>query len=91
MQSSMWVDMTNLYQLRDKISDSEQSMPYILELTRVFTKTAGKVRLQQAFRNKSSEAKEVFLKNSEFLMSIDVYMEKQGRGLILVLNDKNPY
>jgi hypothetical protein len=91
MDASMWVDMTNLYQRRSEICDSEQSLPYILELTRVFTKTNGKVRLQQTFRNKSSEAKEAFLKNAEFLMSIDVYVKKQGRGLILVLNDKNPY
>ena len=37
------------------------------------------------------EAKKAFLKNADFLMSIDVYLEKKGRGLILVLNDKNPY
>jgi len=91
MDASMWVDMTNLYQRRNEICNAEQSIPYILELTRVFTKTAGKVRLQQAFRDKSGEAKEAFLKNAEFLMSIDVYVKKQGRGLILVLNDKNPY
>jgi hypothetical protein len=87
----MWVDMTKFFQRRSEIFDSEQSLPFILELTRVFTKTNGKVRLQQAFRTESSEAKEAFLKNTEFLMSIDIYIEKHGRGLVLVLNDRKPY
>jgi hypothetical protein len=91
MNARMWVDMTKFYQRKSEISDAEQSLPYILELTRIFTKTAGKVRLQQAFRTKSLEAKEAFLKNAEFLLSIDVYIEKHGRGLILVLNYKKHY
>jgi hypothetical protein len=87
----MWVDMTKLDQRRSEISDVECSMPYILELTRVFTKTAGKVRLQQVFRRKAGEAKDAFLKNTKFLMSIDIYIERHGRGLILVLNDRKHY
>jgi hypothetical protein len=90
MKASMWVDMTNLYQRKNEICDVEQSLPYLLELTKIFTKTAGKIKLQQAFRSKSNRAKEAFLKNVEFLLSIDIYVEKQGRGLILLLNDKNP-
>ncbi len=91
MNPNMWVNITNLYQHKSEICDSEQSMPYILELNRIFTKKGGKVKLQEAFRDKSGKAKEAFLKNTKFLLSIDIYIEKQGRGLILVLNDKNPY
>jgi hypothetical protein len=91
VDSKMWVDMTEFYQRKDEIADAEGSLPFILELTRVFTKTSGKVRLHQAFRNKSEEAKEAFLKNTKFLMSIDIYIEKRGRGLILILNDRKHY
>ncbi len=45
----------------------KSSLPYILELQRVFTKTAGKVRLQQVFQRQSGEAKEAILQNTDFL------------------------
>ncbi len=89
LEPKAWVDMTRLYQQIGK-KCSENDMQFLLELTRVFTKADKKVRVQEVFRSKAKEATEVFLENADFLMSIDIYIKKQGRGFILVLNDRNP-
>jgi len=91
-----WVAMTELYRRKNEIVGPEKHLPYILELRRLYLINKDKanadyIPIQLAFRTKSKEAKEAILANTRFLDSLGLYVEKQGRGFRLKLNDKKPY
>ena len=88
IDADCWIYMTYFYQRRDELCDVEKDLPYILELSRVYFKDKDRIGLYTIFRNKTKEAVKAISNNAEFLMSIDVYVEKKGRGHVLVLNDK---